>query len=142
MKIYHYNRENGEFIVEGIADKSPLEPGVFLIPAHATKIKPPRLSKGKTAIFENDSWVIKDDNRGTKYWLPNDEYGAEPRVVTEIGPVRKDAIFEPPPQPPKTQEELDNIERKKNNQNIIKNHLKMDDKMFGDFIDLITTGFE
>lgn len=39
MKIYNYD-DNGIFINEGIADESPLEPGVFLIPANSTTIEP------------------------------------------------------------------------------------------------------
>ena len=39
MKIYNYD-DNGIFINEGIADESPLEPGVFLIPAGSTAVKP------------------------------------------------------------------------------------------------------
>ena len=39
MKIYNYD-DNGIFINESIADESPLEPGVFLIPAGSTTIEP------------------------------------------------------------------------------------------------------
>ena len=39
MKIYNYD-DNCIFINEGIADESPLEPGVFLIPACSTTVEP------------------------------------------------------------------------------------------------------
>ena len=60
MKIYNYHPETNLFICESIADESPLEPGIFLIPAYATTIKPPELQEGKTLHFENNEWVFKD----------------------------------------------------------------------------------
>ena len=60
MKIYNYNPENGYFVGESLADESPLEPGVYLIPAHATKIAAPKATKDKIAIFINDGWELQD----------------------------------------------------------------------------------
>ena len=39
MEIYNYDKD-GFYISKGMADESPLEKGVFLIPANATKVKP------------------------------------------------------------------------------------------------------
>lgn len=45
MKIYNYDND-GFYIGESTADESPLEKGVYLIPANATTIKPPVYKEG------------------------------------------------------------------------------------------------
>ena len=60
MRIYHYHPETLEYIGEGQADESPLEPGVWLIPAFATTVEPLPPQQGKTRHFENVSWVYRD----------------------------------------------------------------------------------
>ena len=59
MKIYNYNNE-GYFIGESEADESPLEPGVFLIPANATEIEPPTIEQGFVPVFNGTEWEMKD----------------------------------------------------------------------------------
>lgn len=60
MKIYNYEAHTGKYINESYADESPLEPGVFLLPALATTIEPLPQQTGKTVNFENEVWVYKD----------------------------------------------------------------------------------
>lgn len=57
MKIHHYHPETLEYVGESEADESPLEPGVFLIPAHATELAPPKAQAGKVRAFEAGAWV-------------------------------------------------------------------------------------
>ena len=57
MKIYHYNPFNGVFTGEGVADESPLEPGVFHIPAHATAQAPPIVLSNEIASFLDGEWT-------------------------------------------------------------------------------------
>lgn len=61
MKVYSYHPTTGAFIGTDTASESPLEPGVFLIPAHATKIEPPKPRSGHTPHFDtkSDKWVNK-----------------------------------------------------------------------------------
>ena len=56
MKIHHYHPETGAYMGEGQADESPLEPGVFLIPAHATDTAPPAVKAGKTRTYSGGAW--------------------------------------------------------------------------------------
>ena len=60
MKIYNYNPENGYFVGESLADESPLEAGVYLMPAHATEIPAPKATKGKVVVFVNGDWELQD----------------------------------------------------------------------------------
>lgn len=61
MNIYHYNAETKEYTGSSLADPSPREPGVYLIPAHATSVEPPNNSdEAKIIIFDNDEWLIID----------------------------------------------------------------------------------
>lgn len=55
-KIYSYDGPSGEFLMEGEADESPLEPGVFLIPANATTVAPPLHKEGFLRVFRNGDW--------------------------------------------------------------------------------------
>ena len=63
MRIYNYDPITHEFLSEGAADESPLEPGVYLIPANATATPPPTLKPGEAAIFAGDNWRAVADYR-------------------------------------------------------------------------------
>ena len=67
MKIYNYHQELKYFIGEENAFESPLELGVFLIPAHATDIEPPTCESNQIQIFNETSWDIIEDQRGIYY---------------------------------------------------------------------------
>lgn len=59
MQIYHYHPVTGEFLGEGVADESPLEPGAYLVPAHATATAPPTSMAGKVRVWRGE-WVFED----------------------------------------------------------------------------------
>ena len=59
MQIYNFRSETGDYVGAGIADESPLETGVFLIPANATKIQPPVFDAlTHTCRFYNGAWNV------------------------------------------------------------------------------------
>lgn len=60
MKIvYGYNPVTLEYTGETVADESPLEPGVYLYPAHTTQIVPPAPVEGNMRVFIDGSWNYK-----------------------------------------------------------------------------------
>lgn len=68
MKIYNYHPEYKTFVSESFADPSPLDPpGVWLIPAHSTTVKPPDCEINEIQIFNGPSWDIIEDKRGIYY---------------------------------------------------------------------------
>jgi hypothetical protein len=84
MNIYHYHPETGAFLGEGTADASPLEPGVWLIPAHATAEKPSRPGEGKQAVWTGAGWDVQP--------IPEPEPKPEPEPVfkpVELTPAEK-----------------------------------------------------
>jgi len=52
--------DQGAFVGVGIADESPLEPGVFLIPRGAIAVDPPEVPEGKVALWRDEAWVFAD----------------------------------------------------------------------------------
>jgi hypothetical protein len=67
MKEYHYHPEYKYFEYETDAYPSPREPGKYLLSANATNIVPPETTDGFIPIFDGNSWVIIEDNRGLYY---------------------------------------------------------------------------
>jgi hypothetical protein len=56
MLVFNYHPATGEYLGTTKADESPLEPGVFLIPAHATEISPPVPREGFFLCFTGNAW--------------------------------------------------------------------------------------
>lgn len=52
--------ENGIYIGVVKRQISPLEDGVFLLPAGATDIEPPAIPSGKQARFDGKGWLVED----------------------------------------------------------------------------------
>lgn len=65
MQIYHYHPTTREFLGVGTADASPLEPGTYLIPAHATTVAAPTPVSGKVRVWNSGAWTYQDIPAGT-----------------------------------------------------------------------------
>ena len=99
--IYNYNPGTYEFLGTSEARPSPHEPGVFLIPAHATEIEAPKFEKHEVAVFNpaTQVWSIQPDYRNEKRYNTAD--GSE-FLVSQIGPldiVAPDTTGQPRPSP-------------------------------------------
>ncbi len=57
MKVYHYHPETLDFFGESEAFESPLETGVYLVPAFATLISPPDTIEGFRTVWNGQTWV-------------------------------------------------------------------------------------
>jgi hypothetical protein len=58
-KVFSYHPESGEFTGETISDESPLEPGVWLMPAFSTDVTPPDFQQGMARVWNGQSWEFK-----------------------------------------------------------------------------------
>lgn len=92
--IYNFHPVTRELLGTGIADESPLEPGVPLVPANATTLKPPPIGDRQVAIFQGGAWAATADYRGVTYWLDG-----VPVLIEEIG-ISPPAESTPEPLPP------------------------------------------
>jgi hypothetical protein len=65
-RVCNVHRGTGEYISVGQADPSPLEPGVWVLPAHCYQLEPPMLEPGFAALLNRDAsdWVLVRDHRG------------------------------------------------------------------------------
>ncbi|PIO98575.1 hypothetical protein [Pleomorphomonas carboxyditropha] len=65
-----YQRDaDGVYAGAACAYESPLEPGVFHIPAGCVEIEPPAVVAGKVAVWSGDAWMLMADHRGEIWYL-------------------------------------------------------------------------
>jgi hypothetical protein len=86
MKVYNFDRGTGEYFGSNDAALDPAETklqekDIFLLPANATFIEPPKDSKNKIQVFKDGKWSTKSDFRGTKYYDMNGKQSE----ITKIG---------------------------------------------------------
>lgn len=58
MNTYNYHPQTGELLGQAVADESPMEPGIYLLPAHATFIPAPSVSEGEVATWTGSGWNV------------------------------------------------------------------------------------
>lgn len=103
MKIYNFHPVSGDFMQESFADESPLESGVYLIPAHATVIAPPEFDKNSqickwVGTVEEGSWQImlfeeaKEKSEPLMFEPTKEEVEANIQRDLEIVQARKDLL--------------------------------------------------
>ena len=94
MEIYNYHPEYKHLTAVSIADESPLEPGVYLIPAYATDIEPPTCESNQIQVFDGTSWDIIEDQRGIYYSTQTQE------IIENYDPLEtpENATKEEPPE--------------------------------------------
>jgi hypothetical protein len=91
--VYLYNETTKEFTHVYAAQESPLEPGVFIVPSHATKLAPPVAGINQVAVFSNGAWGLVADYRGTTWY---DTTSGAITVINTIGtPASNLATTEP-----------------------------------------------
>lgn len=97
-KIYNYHPKTGEFLGEGTADPSPMEPGKYLVPGFATTEEPPAPQAGFVPAWIDGKWIEVEDHRGEIWW---DGSGAE-MTINQIGDPKAYGLTNvaPPPPPP------------------------------------------
>jgi len=81
--IYLYDAA-GIFTGIGEADESPLEPGVWLIPAGATMLAPPDFSEKQAAVWTGADWALCEDHRGEVHYSTAD---GSTLTVSALGPL-------------------------------------------------------
>lgn len=61
--VYHYHPRTGVLTGSGFADDNPLDPGNWLIPAHATTDTPPDVPAGHVAMRLGSEWIVVRDRQ-------------------------------------------------------------------------------
>jgi len=91
--VYRYSHINGEYLGSQEARISPLEPDVYLLPAHCTFDAPPKKQANKVQVFIDGEWQHVVDHRGKNCWDTQtlvqsivDALGELPETVTLIEP--------------------------------------------------------
>lgn len=107
-QLYMFDLKTGEYLGRRAATKRPN--GDYVLEAlGTTAVAPPVVEEGM-AQWDGSRWRIVEDHRqrtddsgqkygGTPFWLPGDSWMAEPRYVSELGPLPDGAMLVRPERP-------------------------------------------
>ncbi len=93
MQVYLYD-DNNVYTGSYTCQKSPLEPGKFIIPELATTIQPPVIAVDEAAVFIDGIWVVETDYRGQLAYNQTTGVASE---ITAVGPLPANTALTPPP---------------------------------------------
>jgi hypothetical protein len=92
-QAFNIEPATGEYLGACQADPSPLEPGVWLFPAHSVTDAPPIAGQGQAVVRENGAWTVVADHRGaTAYHTAT----GEPRTWLLLGALPADYTLTAP----------------------------------------------
>ena len=57
MLVYQTNAQ-GVYVGPVMADESPLEPGVWLVPGGCVEVEPPQIPEGQMAVWQSGAWSV------------------------------------------------------------------------------------
>ena len=83
MLAFNYNPLTFQFTHSEFIQESPLEPGKYLLPAHATLKEPLPEKEGYAVVWEQSEWIYKKDLRGRTVWKNYDQS----MVIKDLGDV-------------------------------------------------------
>ncbi len=86
-QVATFDPVSGELLGRTSADPSPLEPDVWLIPAHSTLDNPREPGAGMALVRRDDAWIEVEDHRGATVYHTGT---GEPRQWALLGPLPSD----------------------------------------------------
>ena len=98
--VYNYDPDTGECLGPETAHESPLEPGVYLLPAHSTETAPPEAGEHQAAVYSDGAWTLVEDHRGEVYYDTATQerheikvLGVVPETWTPLEPTDPESIW-------------------------------------------------
>lgn len=84
--VCNVHRGTGEFLGVSPADPSPLEPGVWALPAYSYQIEPPKLQAGFASLINRDSngWEEVADHRGAMVYRTDTGEGGQWQALGDL----------------------------------------------------------